>query len=399
VARAVSQSVAVIWADMSEKEASFLGYRETPRRRYTVPRRALVALLPFFRYSDWRDAWILRVVGERYGPVVRMPPGANLGLRFWRVPRVWTFRPRRPTAIRIPIPLLVAGTIAVATALGFFIARSATGPNPTPPLGRLTAAGPVDVAFPEGWRREQADELSPLGLAAGTGAASGQRFIAVGTAATTSPSLLPTAILDSLHRQASAQLVTLRRTTFYRYSDLSVRGETGLLTVYATTSANATVLAICRAPGPDAGFARTCQEVVQSLRLRSGSLSPGLVPAYASTLRTVIARLNAARAGWGSQLSTAPNAAVQASDVTRLAAADAQAAAALAGQSPGPAGSGNAALVQALRLDADAYSALAQAAAGRHVDGYRTATAAVARANDTLTAALAALGSSGYRIS
>ncbi|MEA2189914.1 MAG: hypothetical protein QOI73_35 [Solirubrobacteraceae bacterium] len=48
--------------------------RSMPRtrrpRRYVAP-KLLWLLQPLMRQSPSRDAWILRVVGERYGPVLR----------------------------------------------------------------------------------------------------------------------------------------------------------------------------------------------------------------------------------------------------------------------------------------------------------------------------------------
>jgi hypothetical protein len=43
----------------------------TPRPRHQVPHWLLVLLRPFFRYSVTRDAYVLRVVGRRRGPVLR----------------------------------------------------------------------------------------------------------------------------------------------------------------------------------------------------------------------------------------------------------------------------------------------------------------------------------------
>ena len=45
-----------------------------PRTPFRRPRHHLPVLLrpllrPFFRYSYWRDAWVLRLVGNRHGPV------------------------------------------------------------------------------------------------------------------------------------------------------------------------------------------------------------------------------------------------------------------------------------------------------------------------------------------
>jgi hypothetical protein len=45
--------------------------RSTPRpRRYLGP-IAFGVSRPMFRYDYWRDAYVLRVVGDRSGPVIR----------------------------------------------------------------------------------------------------------------------------------------------------------------------------------------------------------------------------------------------------------------------------------------------------------------------------------------
>jgi hypothetical protein len=41
------------------------------RRRRYLPRSAVVVLLPALRYSATRDAYVLRVVGNKLGPVLR----------------------------------------------------------------------------------------------------------------------------------------------------------------------------------------------------------------------------------------------------------------------------------------------------------------------------------------
>lgn len=55
------------------RDARARGRRRTvPRRRRTVsPLVYAIALHAGFRYSSWRDALVLRVVGRRYGPVLR----------------------------------------------------------------------------------------------------------------------------------------------------------------------------------------------------------------------------------------------------------------------------------------------------------------------------------------
>ena len=41
-----------------------------PRPRHAVPPGLLALLRPLFRYSYWRDAYVLRGVGRQLGPVL-----------------------------------------------------------------------------------------------------------------------------------------------------------------------------------------------------------------------------------------------------------------------------------------------------------------------------------------
>jgi hypothetical protein len=370
-----------------------LGYRDSPRPRHDLPPRVVLLLRPFFRYSDWRNAWVLRLVGERFGPVIQSAPGHEPPPP--RLPRLGPSPLRRPAAVGAPAIVLLAGGIAVAAVLGFVIARAGSGGGgSTSVLAKPVSDSLLQVSLPNGWQRQPSQIAARFGLTEGLGAASGGRLIVVGRAATTDPSLLPASILDSVRGTPVAQVVTLQGATFYRYSSLGLRQGTGSQWAYAVPTVSGTVLALCRATSSDTGLASLCQSVVRSIRLRSGSLAPGLVPSYASTVTAVINRLNAARASGSSALATARTASRQAS-----AAADAQAAASLAGARPGPAEASNNVLVTSLRADADAYSALANAAAHRSLRAYRISAAAVAQANATLSSALAALGSFGYRVS
>lgn len=379
----------------------FLGYRTSPRTRHDASPLVVLLLRPFFRYSEWRKAWVLRIVGERYGPVLRVPPGRERTQRerredSGRSPHVLDRRPSRSARTRAPTWLLVASGIAVAAILGFVIATVANSGSSGPSLGKPVSAGALEVSFPGGWQVRSTG--LPLGLTDGIGAVSGARLIATGTATTTDASLLPASILASVQKPLRGEVVTLRGTTFYRYSDLSLRGQTGSQTIYATPTANGTVLAVCQTPAPDGGFASTCQRVVESIQLRSGSLSPGLVPAYAAKLRTVISQLNEARDRWGSQLSTTQASDTKATAATALATAHAQAATALEKLDPGPARSGNNALVAELQTAAAAYTALARATSSGQIGDYGSATTRVVAANDALRSALAALRSFGYPV-
>ena len=55
--------------------------RETPRHRHEVSHGTLVLLKPLFRHSASRNAYVLRGVGRKMGPVLvdarHAPPGAH----------------------------------------------------------------------------------------------------------------------------------------------------------------------------------------------------------------------------------------------------------------------------------------------------------------------------------
>ena len=339
---------------------------------------------------------MLRIVGERFGPVIQTAPGHRPPAT--RLPQLGASVREWPAAIPIRAALLVAGALTLAAVLGFVLARSARGGSPGPVLARPVADRLLGASFPSGWALEPSQRIARMGLTDGLGAGSDGRLIAVGKATSTDPSLLPASVLSSLHATPVPQLVTLDGTTFYRYSPSALGDAGGSRWIYTVPTSSGTVLAICRGTSSDNAFGSLCQRVAQSIRLRFGSISPGLVPAYASALSAVINRLNAARTTWDAQLTAARTAVLQANAAGQLAAAHAQAAASLSGLAAGPARSSNEVLVSSLRADADAYNALADAAAHRRKRAYRISAAAVAQANAAVTSALAALGSFGYRV-
>jgi len=57
--------------------------RSTPRPRHQVSPAVLTALTPFFRHSISRDAYVLRGIGARVGPVLTERTGG----RFSREPQ------------------------------------------------------------------------------------------------------------------------------------------------------------------------------------------------------------------------------------------------------------------------------------------------------------------------
>ena len=62
------------------------------RERHYISPALLTALRPFFRYSESRDAYILRVVGTKRGPVLKEGPAPEP--RFRRAPEQQAARER-----------------------------------------------------------------------------------------------------------------------------------------------------------------------------------------------------------------------------------------------------------------------------------------------------------------
>jgi hypothetical protein len=192
--------------------------------------------------------------------------------------------------------------------------------------------------------------------------------------------------------------VTLGGLRFYRYLNLSPRGAT-LESVYALPSTVGTILGECVTGGARPSFARSCERVLATLRLSSGSLLPlGVSVSYAHALNQAISTLNAVRSGAGAQLHAPGNAGARAKAAASLAAAHAAASAAVSRLDAGPASTANSSLASALTLAANAYTALARAAAHSDVRAYASAEVSLANATSAMAAALAQLGRLGYSV-
>jgi hypothetical protein len=371
-----------------------------------------VLLWPLISYSDWRDAWILRLIGERHGPVLRraLPEFTDGSERTpfrlrQRPVRARASGPSRASRV-LPIGgfallLTLAATVILAVAvLGFTIARSRDGGHAVPALGGHASVGILAVSFPTGWRRETSPLASQLGLNPAVALAPadyGGDTLVIGKAVTPNPQLLPHTLLASLPSLPTPQTVKLGSAMFYRYVNLSPGGQHGSETVYAMSTTVGTVLAVCTADSAQTAFISSCERSLATLKLTSGSaVQPGPSPAYASAFNRAISRLNTSRATLGSQLRAARAAKAQASAARALAAAHAQAATSLAYLAAGPASGANSAVVRALELTGAAYLALGRAASRHDSSRYRAAQATLQRATRALDVAYSQLDAFGY---
>jgi hypothetical protein len=414
------------------------------RPRHEIPRASLVLLWPLFRYDPWRQAWILRGIGENHGPVLtpdegetveeadsprrspqRPEKGASIGVDQRRIELLQTAlsltsgygevvgqadpsgpsTDRRelrfsPVGVRMQATALSVGVL-VAAVLGFTISGATGHGHAFPTLNEHAFAGPIQVSFPSGWRRQSPQATGQLDLSDELVLSPGRRsgeMLLIGSTVTDDPSLLPQSLLGRLPGTPRAQLVTLGRTTFYRYLNLPLERDRRSTSVYALPTSRGTVLGVCLSRGSP-GFSSSCERLLRTIKPSSPALAIGLSPSYALALGNVITKLNAARSSLGSQLSRTQDARGQATAEAGLAAAHAAAASALLRLNAGPASVANSAMVSALQSTGDAYGALASATAGIDAPGYNAARANLARASARLDSAVAQLRKLGYRVS
>jgi lipopolysaccharide exporter len=371
------------------------------RPRHDVPRAVFLALRPLFRYSYQHEAWILVGVGERYGPVLRSPdgelpaeaPAARYGQR--------REAPLRPDGIRPRLRVLWLSGILITALLGFTFARATVDGHSPPAPDKHVSAGLLQVTFPSGWRRQtpRANPQLSLNDELALAPASGGGMLVIGRTTTADSDLLPQSLLASLTVAPRPQTVTLGKVSFYRYLNLSPRGQNTSETVYATPTTVGTVLGVCLTRHAPPGFAASCELALASLRLASGTvLALGPSSSYAAGLNAVLSKLNAVRSSAGSQLRSARDASAQARAAEVLAGAHAAAASALLRLDAGTATAANSAVATALRMTADAYRALARAAVSGDAGGYSAASESLTRAANALESALARLNSLGYQV-
>jgi len=377
------------------------------RPRHEVPALMLVVLWPLFRYSAWHGAWILRVVGERFGPVLVRLPYFLWRMRASNVLARTGDSTRERLADAVPrtrstIAGLLTASVIVAATLGFALARSGSG-HAARALNAHESAGTLALSYPAAWKRAASPVASQLGLSdviAVSPSASPGEVLIVGRTATADPQFLPKRLLASLPSTPAPQTVTLGHGALYRYSNLRPRGQQTPESVYAVPTTAGTVLGVCIAPPSHSSFTASCERSLAALELGSGSRLPvGPSPTYAAALNRVAKQLNAVQARTGSQLVSARAAKTQASAAHALGAVHTLAAATLSHVDAAPAAAANSAVVSALNSIGSAYRALGSAASRHDSSAYRAAGASVKQATSALAAAYSRLRAFGYRVS
>jgi hypothetical protein len=357
--------------------------RTVARPRHQVPPWVISVLRPLLHYDDWRRAWILKGIGERYGPVLQRS------------------QPHRSPIGSPSLILLAAGVMIVAAAgLGLVAGRDLTGASASAGPDRHVAGGPVRLAYAAGWRPATSSLPARLGLDDPIVLApSGRRgeLLIVGHAVTSDPPFLPRALLTSLSSTPQPEPVSLGGSRFYRYSRLMPKGDSGSESAYAMPTTLGTVLGLCLAPVPDRRFTDHCERALSTLRLTSGQALPiGPSTAYASLLDRVTQRLNVTRSSADRRLRTVPSARAQAQAAYVLARAYRRAATGLSRGPAGPAAAASRAVVAALAGAAVGYRSLGRAADALDASGYVAAQQSLRRAARALTVAYGRLNAFGY---
>ena len=300
--------------------------------------------------------------------------------------------------------------VVIVAVIGFVLARLTRGTNggldgSRSALSAHAVTTSFRVSYPANWHRLSAPPAKllpslnqPVALAPHR---TGQEML-IGTISTgrSSAGRLPAALGSADRGGSGVQIVSLGGQQFYRRLNLSLRGRGVTESIYLLDTTTGAIGAVCAVQKPSESFIVTCERVLATLRLTSGSALAARVDAgYAEALNAVVTKLNAARSGLGSKLS-AGSLPVRAQAAQQLAAAHVQAATALGRLSPGRSGlrAANRALGSALKQTGSAYRALGRAITSRRQAAYASAERQIEIGARAIEAGFSRLRGLGYRI-
>jgi hypothetical protein len=303
----------------------------------------------------------------------------------------------------------VVAAIVIVAVIGFVLARSSRGDGgssgSTPALSGHAVTASFQVSYPANWHRLSAPPAGLLPSLSGPVAVAPKetgREMLIGTLSTggSSAARLPSELAPGDTSGSRVQIVSLGGQHFYRELNLSLRGQSVTESIYLLDTTKGAIGAVCATRKPSESFTATCERVLATLRLTSGSALTARIDApYAMALNAVVTKLNAARSGLGPKLSTGSLPA-RAQAAQQLAAAHAQAAASVTHLSPHGLGltAANRALVTALEQTGSAYRSLGRAITRRRQTAYGSAEGQISAGTRALGAAFTRLRGLGYRV-
>jgi hypothetical protein len=303
----------------------------------------------------------------------------------------------------------LTSTVFIAAAAGFVFAHygSSGSTSSPPPLTGHAAAANFTVSYPTDWHRTAPPGQPDVPLQ-GTVALAGPQppggELVLGTDHRPAPSDLPTGALPARLRSALPatpvpQIVSLGGAAFYRYLNLAPTGENVSESIYVLPTTDGTITAVCSSAKASVPFTSSCERVLGTLHVTAGRVMALTVSAgYAFEINHILGQLNATRAAAGKQLRAA-DVRARAAAADQIAGADDRAARAAHHITSTRVSLANQPLEGALRMNADAYRALASAGRRQDTAGYLRAEAAIARSQRALDAVEAELRRFGYRVS
>lgn len=290
--------------------------------------------------------------------------------------------------------------VAAAAAAGFVLARYGLRSNQTsspPPLSQRASTVDFTVSYPSDWRAlaMAAPSSSELVLAP---TQTRDATLRLGIVQEAAAGALPAVLQAGVTKLSTPQVVVLGGSTFNRYLNLVPKDGSVTEAVYLLPTSRGTITGVCSAQRQVLSFTSSCERVLSTLRLRSGSvLSLTADLAYALKLNRILAPLNAARKSAGPGLENFNNK-VRAGAAGQLAAASARAARSVRRMTGVPVSVANRDLAAALSAEAAAYGALGRAAGANDLGGYQRAEAAIGRADARLRVAYDRLRRLGYHV-
>jgi len=329
-------------------------------------------------------------------PRVRRDPRVTRDARV--APAVAPARARRARPGRLHLVLAVAAAIAAAI-VGFLIAHgSGSSPTGPPALTRPFSAGVLRVDAPATWQ-QGASSVSDLQDELSISPSRGAGTIVLGRT-TAAPTTLPATLLAELPHAPGPAVVTLAGTRFYRYLGLQPRDGSGPISVYVLPTTVGTVVAECLEHGAGASFGSTCERVVSTLRLSSGTaLAVGPSASYATGLDRAMTVLTKRIAEASGRLRAARTPQAQARAANGAVAAYDTAVSAVSALNAGVASADNRAVASALRSIAAGFQSLRTAALRGDAAGFAAAERTIASGQSSLQGAIAQLAKLGYSVS
>jgi Protein kinase domain len=217
--------------------------------------------------------------------------------------------------------LAVVLAALVAAAVGALLGGSGSSSHAA--FNDSASTGDVELSFPNSWHRVPAPPSMPAlsltdTIALAPVGAGARAALLAGVTDASGPTLLPAGVLAS--KAPPPTPVMLGTTAAYRYSNVSVPGFAGPVTVYVVPTTAGVATVVCPAGGDR--VARECAQIADTLRLNSATafpLTPS--PAYASALSRTLASLQATVNAGAAGLNGAHSAAEQAAHADQLAGA------------------------------------------------------------------------------